>query len=216
MSNPSGPSGPSQQSSRTPSTASQSRVRQHAPTGPSHLRETYEPPPTPLDRRQSASETSFSPGAYPVKVDDSGIEPLNEGSSTADDPRSAMGIEEQPDEDARTHLLHQHPYDYTAAHEGDCNHGTFSPRPGTRNTQTSFDSSHSRHRFGGRYPGELGKGVAGSSSNTHGLIGDAFADGILGPGDGKKMSTTQWLAKRHGVKNTRLMSVFLNTYTKSF
>ena len=116
-------------------------------------------------------------------------------------------MEEQPAGDARAHLSNQHPYDYTAAHEGDCNHGTLSPRPGTRNTQLSFDSTVSRQHFGGRYPGGLGDGVAGSSSNTHGVLGDAFADGVLGPGDGKKMSTTQYLAKRHGVKNTRLMLV---------
>ena len=63
----------------------------------------------------------------------------------------------------------------------------------------------------------------------HGILGDAFADGVFGSGagnqlngandgkdgrgggggdgDGGPMSTTQWLARRHGVKGRRVMYV---------
>ena len=73
--------------------------------------------------------------------------------------------------------------------------------------------------FGGRHAGE--------TDLRHEILGDAFADGVLGSGiggqldgtndgkggrgdgsgegDGEPMSTTQWLARRHGVKGQRIM-----------
>lgn len=75
--------------------------------------------------------------------------------------------------------------------------------------------------FGGR--------LAGGTDLRHGILGDALADGVFGSGaggqlnganDGKygrgeergeggeaPMSTTQWLARRHGVKGRRIMYV---------
>ncbi len=77
--------------------------------------------------------------------------------------------------------------------------------------------------FGGRHAGE--------TDLRHGILGDALADGVFGSGtggqldeanDGKggrgggggegdegPMSTTQWLARRHGVKGRRIMYVIL-------
>ena len=81
------------------------------------------------------------------------------------------------------------------------------------------DSGHGGS-FGGRHAGETSLG--------RGLLGDAFVDGVLGDGipDGLKQdpdqdreagrswtgaaagtSTTQWLAKQHGVKGRRTMYV---------
>ena len=75
--------------------------------------------------------------------------------------------------------------------------------------------------FGGRHAGE--------ADLTHGILGDALADGVLGSGAGDRLggandgkggrgeggeegnagntSTTQWLARRHGVKGRRVMYV---------
>lgn len=75
--------------------------------------------------------------------------------------------------------------------------------------------------FGGRHAGE--------TDLQHGVLGDALADGVFGSGaggqldgakdgkggrgdgggegDGGPMSTTQWLARRHGVKGRRIMYV---------
>lgn len=58
--------------------------------------------------------------------------------------------------------------------------------------------------FGGRYPGGIDS--AGESADaTHALLGDTFADGVLGGGSGQKMNTTRYLAERHGVKHRRMM-----------
>lgn len=77
--------------------------------------------------------------------------------------------------------------------------------------------------FGGRHAGE--------TDLRHGILGDALADGVFGSGaggqlegandgkggrgngdgegDGGPISTTQWLARRHGVKGRRIMYVVL-------
>ncbi|KAI9894050.1 MAG: hypothetical protein M1814_004820 [Vezdaea aestivalis] len=94
-------------------------------------------------------------------------------------------------------------YDYTAVHDGQCEHGTLSPRPGTGNS-----SGASERAFGGTYPGTIDQGSGDATSTAREIMGDAVMDGILGAGNGKaknKMSTTQRLASKHGVKNTRLM-----------
>ena len=73
--------------------------------------------------------------------------------------------------------------------------------------------------------GVFGGRKAGETDLRHGLLGDAVADGLLGAGamrgdDGEggneearskwkgavqSMSTTQWLAHRHGIKRNRTM-----------
>ena len=37
------------------------------------------------------------------------------------------------------------------------------------------------------------------------LLGDTVADGLVGGGNGPKMTKTRWLAERNGIKNTRTM-----------
>ena len=80
---------------------------------------------------------------------------------------------------------------------------------------TQHPESGNRGVFGGRHAGE--------TDLRHGILGDALADGVLGSGaggqldgtndgkdgrgDGGTMSTTQWLARRHGVKGRRVMYV---------
>lgn len=76
--------------------------------------------------------------------------------------------------------------------------------------------------FGGRHAGE--------TDLRHGILGDALADGVFGSGtagqlhgandkkggrgdgdedgDGGTISTTQWLARKHGVRRRRIMYVF--------
>ncbi|KAI9831789.1 MAG: hypothetical protein M1819_004686 [Sarea resinae] len=108
--------------------------------------------------------------------------------------------------------------------------GLFSPRrPGSAKSYGSFSTSTGELRdgFGGRYGGGGGgrgegdsRGVGSGSASASGtaaneVLGDAIADGVLGGrlgnGDGageeggKQMSTTSWLANKHGVRNKRLM-----------
>lgn len=103
------------------------------------------------------------------------------------------------------------PSDYTPTHLG------YEPEPSDGLEQSE---SGNGGVFGGRYAGER--------DLRHGILGDAVADGVLGDGTGDEngkdsdgddqarrkwkgtvavMSTTQWLAKRHGITRRRTMYV---------
>lgn len=132
-------------------------------------------------------------------------------------------------------------YHRPSCQQEECEHGLLSPHASRPNSSSSTRArpNHSDDRqghghseglerersgnggvFGGRYAGE-----------GHGILGDAFADGVLGgaePGDGdgtdggggkdggkrwmgavRGMSTTQWLARKHGVRGRRTMYVYV-------
>ena len=73
-------------------------------------------------------------------------------------------------------------------------------RPGAHRNYGSFAGSiHSDESFGGPFPGLR------ASPERDALLGDAFADGVSNKGSNSKMSTTRWLAERHGIKDKRMM-----------
>ena len=87
---------------------------------------------------------------------------------------------------------------------GDCEHGILSPQ--------IFDHSNPKRRSDS-YGGKLD-----SHGNViHSVLGDAVADGLIGGnveredhgenGETNKMSTTDWLARRHGITGRRSMYV---------
>lgn len=79
-------------------------------------------------------------------------------------------------------------------------------RPGAHRNYGSFAGSiHSDYSFGGAFPGITQTAEGEAPDATHALLGDAFADGVLNSGDRKNMSTTRWLAERHGIKGQRMM-----------
>ncbi|PSN70579.1 high affinity sulfate transporter 1 [Corynespora cassiicola Philippines] len=100
------------------------------------------------------------------------------------------------------HHQHQHWDAASGCNNEQCNHGTTSPRPWTHRSYGSFNSELG---FGGRYPGSPDSPVDDSSDVAHALLGDAFADGVLGGGPGQKMSTTRFLAERNGIRHKRAM-----------
>ena len=85
-------------------------------------------------------------------------------------------------------------------------------------SQLSFEPRHTESGNGGVFGGRH----AGETDLRHGILGDALADGVFGSGtggglrgandrkdgdDGGTISTTQWLARKHGVKRRRIMYV---------
>lgn len=106
---------------------------------------------------------------------------------------------------ARSRLLNQQNWDAgSCCGSENCNHGAMSPRPWSARSYGTMNSGTSREGFGGRYPGGLGPS-GDSADPAHALLGDTFADGVLGGGNGQKKSTTRYLAERHGIKNQRMM-----------
>ena len=204
--------------SSLPSPTSSTRRGNHTPTTPSRLWQAHEPGSSPEDNRSGISpndsdgensDTHYSPQTHPVDLEDDGIYPRLPQDAPPLDNSRGMPVQADLDEpsthdaDARTRLLDS--YNRTpGCGNVHCDHGTFSPRPMLRRGTMSYDS---QYNFGGRYGGSMGDGVSGSSSNTRGILGEAITEGLLGAGN-KKMSTTKWLAQRHGVKNSRRMYVF--------
>ena len=184
----------------------------HAPLTPSRLWQSHEPGTSPEDRRigsppGSTEQTTSSPSAHTLEIDDDGVHPtVTAYASSAGDSADTEiqgGINEPSDHgiDAHTKLLKT--YDRAPGYGAQsCNHGTFSPRPGIRRSEYSF---------GGRYDGGIGNGPGESSNRSYGILGDAVMTGFLGAKkDGERqMSTMQWLAKTHGIKNPRAMYVDL-------
>jgi hypothetical protein len=143
-------------------------------------------------------------GIQPTSAEEADTE-MDESEQLAEPPQWAGN-----ELNARTRLLdHDHWDAASGCGSENCAHGTFSPRPlsprqGSYRSYGSFDSSAiSQRGLGGTY---VGGNIDGEDVDpTHSLLGDAIADGVLGGGHGPKMSTTDWLAKKHGVRSRRMM-----------
>jgi hypothetical protein len=189
---------PARGHSRDSSTASARHA--HAPMTPSQLRQAH----APSDRSSSPEETMHRPRRQsyydnepqqtPENAAPYNVDVQNEASAThdfADTPQHDGIVEVDLDPTVRSRLLDE-----------------WSSRPGVGRNYGSFAGSvHSNDSFGGAFPG-LSRSPAGEGEApdaAHALLGDAFADGVMNSGDRKKMSTTRWLAERHGIKSQRMM-----------
>jgi hypothetical protein len=86
------------------------------------------------------------------------------------------------------------------AHSGRCDHGTFSPR-----LDSEAASIRSALGFGGSPPGRDG-GEEGSKGRWTNFLEGV---GVKNGSGRKKMSTTSYLAERHGITNTTSMYVLI-------
>jgi hypothetical protein len=99
--------------------------------------------------------------------------------------------------DDETTALLKKPYEFFGLrpHQGPCTHGTFSPRP---------DSDSVRSGISG--DGRPGSGSGEGNQNIFGSFLETVGMKNGSPGK-KKMSVTNYLAERHGIKNTTTMYV---------
>jgi hypothetical protein len=145
--------------------------RDHAPAQPSGLRQSYTPP--------------SSPGSSPARETD-------ESAAGPSALHRAAGTETTP-------LLRGIPDLREHAHDGPCNHGTFSPRPLSPATERSYTPS---------------------MTDTESEVGSVpIIDGLMNKISGKKnwrrkwahrirskkMSTSSALAQRYGIKDDMFM-----------
>lgn len=180
---------PSRGHSRDSSSASARHA--HAPATPSQLRMAH----APSDRSSSPEETMHRRQSRSYYDDEPQQDTPISAHSTHDFAEAPQhdGIVEVDisEPNVRSRLLD------AAARED------WSARPGVARNYGSFAGSiHSDHSFAGAFPG-VPHGDAPDA--THALLGDAFADGLVNSGDRKNMSTTRWLAERHGIKSQRIM-----------
>jgi hypothetical protein len=186
------PSGPSH--SRESSSGSARHT--HAPATPSQLRQAHAPSDSYYDDEPQQSSS------HGVDLSTAGTRPATDGTSaqSSDEgvaPQQDGIVEIDIEPTARSRLL-----DHQNGDSGS------SPQPRGRRNYGSFAGSvRSVASFGGAYPATRASSDSGAPDATPALLGDSFAEGALNNGNGQKMSTTKWLANRHGVKNQRLMYV---------
>lgn len=195
---------------------------QYAPANPSTLRESHlaQSPDTNSisSSRASRTEEEEGPGAEEDNDNMTGALPSTRSLFDIEEesiqPGDATGhsrpVEQETERDVagkiteptrrdahvRTRLLEGYQSGATCGLEH-CNHGTFSPRiTGHRSGGSSISSLNG---FGGVHPET---GSPGSSTGSA-LLGDAVADGLFGKPS--RISTTKWLAMKHGVRNRRIM-----------
>lgn len=187
---------------------------QHAPLNPSQLRESAFVPSSPqrtMSRRGSdpdededkVNDTNTQPagidgqGGHPFSGDHT--EPIDR--EVGPEIRGRIVEPSRREVNARTRLLENYDYGHVCG-SGQCGHGTFSPH--VDSLMSGASSISSGNGFGGRYSGGINE-EGGPSSAAHRWLGDAFTDGVMGGGRDSKMSTTKWLAKKHGLKNRKTM-----------
>lgn len=197
-------------SSRNPSL---SQHQHHAPNTPSGLRASVTLARSPEDRvdqatasgrRTAPSSSEPSPNTYPthLETDSDADEHSLDGQVRGENELGSKVASE-------TTALLRKPFEFvvgTPAHTGPCNHGTFSPRLESR--ADSMRSGNSGYGFVGSPPRRTGSG-----EGSGGIFGNMFGSGRAS----KKMSTTSYLAERHGITNTRTMYVRLDfTWNPTF
>ncbi|KAL1305333.1 hypothetical protein AAFC00_002231 [Neodothiora populina] len=190
------PGSPSQGSSRTTSP----RSHAHAPLHPSGLRESHTPSSPEMTRTASSPSSASKDVEWDTLPPPAGLDTSSgadsDRQSAKSDKSSVRGIIPT----IRAKLFGKH---YRSLSQDDSEGYSFF-RPGMlRNygsiaSMETYDSSNDG--FGGPLLDDAGSG----SVSPHALLGDAVTDGLLG-GPGQHTSTTQWLAKRHGVKHDRAM-----------
>lgn len=163
---------------------------------------------------RSEQEFSSSPPTeiHEPEVEEDGIHPTNPDVASVksynSEPQTEAMFNLNFESNVRTRLLSQKNWDATSGCGSvNCQHGTMSPRPLTHRSYGSMASNVSQDGFGGAYPGNGGSSYGEAADPVHAVLGDSVTDGLLGGGPGNKTSTTRFLARRHGIRNERMMLV---------
>lgn len=176
----------------------------HAPHNPSGLRESHTPSSPDLTRHappQDLKDGDWEDLPPAAEEEGSNMATSPSKSSIKSDHEFSRGIIPT----IRTRLFgrrhRHHPHD---GHEA-------SPllRPHLKRnygSTTTLDSYDSRDGYGGPHPHEHDNGTI----SPHAMLGDAVTDGLLG--GLQHSSTTEFLAKTHGVKHRRAM--YVNIFRK--
>lgn len=208
--------------SRNPSISSIGR-KDHAPHHPSGLRQSARPgeSSSPESSRGGAVSSREHTGKRPnVPGEEVGIHSpdgygerarAEEDFSEYNEETHSLWSGQTNEPNAHTRLLGDHNWD--SGHgcgDDNCRHGSFSirptsPRQGSLKSYNTFRTDLSDEGFGGPFPEGTGSGIDDAADVTHGILGDTIADELLGGGDGNKTSTTNHLARRHGIRARRKM-----------
>ncbi|RAL65559.1 hypothetical protein DID88_005233 [Monilinia fructigena] len=203
---------PLRASSRTPSLIRGQSISQFTPTHPSGLRESYTLASSPETTRHFAGDGPDNKTDENSKNDNrpslSHAPPIRPDTSASTDDEldghahEASGFGSKITDETTALLRKPLELVGNAAHPGPCNHGTFSPRLGSR-----------MGSFGGSAPVSPNVGGEGSNGVIGGLLRTMGVRNESAPKP-QRMSTTSWLAEQHGITNTTAM--YINYYVPFF
>jgi hypothetical protein len=164
----------------------------HAPTHPSGLRQSH----------SAASYTSLADAAAEDNGRDSPPLSLRSPPPASNETHIPVFSLAGPSRQAETATETTSLLGYQEhAHEGPCNHGTFSPRPMSPTDSLIADSHASGSESDGSLP--VMDGLLSSEARKKHKSWKQLASQMRS----KKMSTSRVLAKRHGFKDSTLMCV---------
>lgn len=193
----------------------------YAPTNPSRLRTSIVPgdasnPETPGDTERAGFGSTENPVEKRLSVpyiEAEGIRPRNAAGASAVEndvdtevvsPISMLG--------ERSRLLTSENWDAASGCGSiNCRHGTFSPRPDSPRSYGSIDSANG---FAAPYSGGGGRSYNDNGDVRQELLDDAVREELFRAENGRHLSTTEWLAKRHGIKTSPLM--YMSYYVPLF
>jgi hypothetical protein len=205
----------------SPGSASSSRnpsinTATHAPAVPSHLRESQTVSTSPEDTQKSSalegredrsspfedqaapSSSEPSPNTYPVHLDTDPAADDDALNGRTHGTRDVIGKAV----DETTSLL-QKPFEFllSSPHEGPCGHGTFSPRADSvRSADNDYNYNFGRTARARPSSGEGSQGMFRGIMETVGMKNERK----------KKMSTTSYLAERHGIDTRKMYACHNN------
>jgi hypothetical protein len=205
----------------SPGSASSSRnpsinTATHAPAVPSHLRESQTVSTSPEDTQKSSalegredrsspfedqaapSSSEPSPNTYPVHLDTDPAADDDALNGRTHGTRDVIGKVV----DETTSLL-QKPFEFllSSPHEGPCGHGTFSPRADSvRSADNDYNYNFGRNARARPSSGEGSQGMFRGIMETVGMKNERK----------KKMSTTSYLAERHGIDTRKMYACHNN------
>ncbi|KAF2972497.1 hypothetical protein GQX73_g1045 [Xylaria multiplex] len=188
-----------QSSTQQPTAQSQSQPQPPPPLSTSHHNHHYHSPSTPSRLRQSRTVSDSSSNQPEHNHPYTAPPPLDTCSSSSPKPGYSPNSEPEspslPDPDETTSLFLHH-----RAHDGPCNHGTFSPRAVSPPLRHGHAESERTSLLG---------------SDGSATLGEFPPPGILRKAlyrmmKNKKMATSSALAERHGVEYS--WSMFLSYY----
>ena len=158
----------------------------------SQLHETCRSSPAPSTTITDDRSTHHLPDYFSQARESESIAPEALILADGGDPDQGRTYDGQSESKSRRRVLNQENWDQeSGCGSANCNHGTYSDRPDVPRTSMY-----------GNFPGSGEPG--GYYSNSGDAAVNSTAEVL---DDRRKMSTTMWLAKTHGIHNTRLMCV---------
>ena len=176
---------------------------------PTHIVPAMHPDTTETHASSSATHHATELENEGIHADDHASVGSNDENVAPDNIDSILGAEFEPT--LRSRLLDHKNWDASSGCGSEnCNHGAMSPRPWTHRSYGSIGSDPSRDMFPTRFAIASAAGPDDISERSQPSFSEGHPEGSPRGRSSHKRSTTAYLMKRHGIRNSRYMYVRLD------